>query len=243
VSEDLEGRVALVTGGGGGIGSLIAHELHDMGARVIVAGRRKHVLDQACEGRPNMSPLELDVTDQASWDSAADQLREVDVLVTSAAVITRARFMESDPADWERMWRTNVYGSMMSARNVLPGMLSRGYGRIVLVSSVAGHVGLLDRTAYSATKGAIEAFGRSLAREVASTGVTVNTLAPGAFRTELNAEYLKDGSPGAMEALAMIPEKRFGDPVELAAAVRFLVVASYSQGHTVHVDGGWTSGG
>jgi NAD(P)-dependent dehydrogenase (short-subunit alcohol dehydrogenase family) len=244
---ELAGRIALVTGGGGGIGSVIATELHGMGASVVVAGRRRKLLDEVVDGRDGMLAIELDVTDEASWTaglaSIEDAFGAVDVLVTSAGVIKRDYFLESDPSDWEWMWRTNVVGTMLGARAVLPSMLEKRYGRIVLVSSIVAHVGLLERTAYGATKGAVEAFGRSLAREIAGSGVTVNSLAPGAFRTEINKDYLADGTPGAELALAGIPERRFGDPTELAAAVRFLVLAGYSQGATVNVDGGWSVGG
>jgi NAD(P)-dependent dehydrogenase (short-subunit alcohol dehydrogenase family) len=110
----------------------------------------------------------------------------------------------------------------------------------VFISSLAAQVGSAGRSAYGATKGAVEAFARGLAVEVAGTGVTVNCIAPGAVITGINKDYFKPASAAAREMLQQIPENRFGDPAEIAAAVRYLVGAPYCQGTTLHVDGGWS---
>lgn len=237
--------VALVTGGGGGLGSVIARELDREGARVVVAGRRLAALESTAADLRDATTLQLDVADQEGWRAGVDEIERsvgpVGVLVTSAGIIERASFVESDPLDWERMWRTNVHGSMLGVHTVLPGMLRRGEGRIVLVSSITAAVGCTGRSAYGATKGALEAFCRGVAAEIAGSGVTINCLAPGAFMTPLNEDHFISGSPALAETLQRIPEARFGTSEDIGSAVTYLVRNGYSQGTVLRVDGGWSS--
>jgi 2-hydroxycyclohexanecarboxyl-CoA dehydrogenase len=245
--SELAGRVGVVTGGGGAIGAVAAETLADLGADVVICGRDLTRLEHAAAARPGrIHPFTIDVSDEAAWPALQAELlrrfgRPVAALVTAAGINHRERFVSSTREHWEAMWRTNVTGTMLPARALLPGMIEEGFGRIVLVSSVGARIGLADRAAYTATKGAVEAFGRSLAAEVGAAGVTVNCVAPGAMPTELTRRWLDERDDVRDEILSRVPIGRLGDPSELDGAFRFLLESGYSQASTVVVDGGWTA--
>lgn len=244
----LSSRVALVTGAGGAIGQVAVQELLELGAgRVYACGRRESALLAVRELDPErVLPLPMDVAEPSAWTVLTDAVRRdgrpVGILVTSAGINRRGPFLDTDPNDWAALWRVNVFGTMLAVWTVLPGMLAGKFGRIVAISSVGARKAITERAPYAATKGAVEAFVRSVAAEVAGSGVTVNALAPGVFFTELTRAWLTARPDMVERTLAQIPEGRFGGLTELAGALRYLVTSPYSQGSTVDVDGGWAIG-
>lgn len=245
--HELHGMTAVVTGGGGAIGAVATETLACLGADVVICGRGKDRLRRVADRRPDqIHPFPMDIGDAAAWDRLRRWIDEelpepAGVLVTAAGINHRAPFLDSTPEQWQDMWRTNVAGTMLAAHTLLPGMLSARFGRMIFVSSTGARIGLTERAGYTATKGAVEAFARSLAAEVAAAGVTVNCVAPGAMPTELTRQWL-DSRPDIRDGiLRSVPACRLGEPAELAAAFRFLVLSGYSQGSTVVVDGGWTA--
>jgi NAD(P)-dependent dehydrogenase (short-subunit alcohol dehydrogenase family) len=229
----------LVTGGAGGLGSVAVRTILDMGAEdVLVVGRTQATLEAFQKTAPDRISIHvMDVTNPDAWEELRD--RPIDVLVPAAGVTYRGRFLDTTFEQWTSMLQTNIVGSMLAVKTVVPGMVARGFGRIILISSVAAHIGLPGRAVYAGTKAALEAWARCIAAEVGASGVLINCLAPGMFPTALTADWLA-ANPDTAEAIRnAIPEKRFGRPDELAAAFRFLVETTYAQGTVLHVDGGW----
>ena len=243
-------HVALVTGAGRGIGRAIALRLAADGLAVAVAAR---TADQVAEtaraaGRRALA-LVLDVTDAASVaaavERAARELGPVDVLVNNAGLAESAPFAKTDAALWTRHFDVNVNGPYLTTRAVLPGMLERGWGRVINVASLAGLVGSPYVTAYTASKHALVGFTRALATEVSGKGVTVNALCPGFVATDMvwrGARNIvaKTGKSfeDAVQALAdMNPGRRLIEPEEVAAAAARLVADDTTNGETVVLDG------
>jgi NAD(P)-dependent dehydrogenase (short-subunit alcohol dehydrogenase family) len=248
---DLTGRTALITGAAGGLGTVFAHALAGAGAAVALVGRRVEPLARlaadvaAASGRPAVA-LAADVTDEAAVyalvGAATAALGPVDILVNSAGINIRRPGVDYDLADWQRVLQVNLTGPFLCARAFAPAMLARGWGRVINVSSMLGQVGLAERSAYTATKGGLLNLSRTLALEWAGRGVTVNTLAPGPFMTELNRPLLNN--PAAYQAFVdRIPLGRWGEPDELAGPILFLAspASSFMTGAVLTVDGGWTA--
>ena len=218
-------RRALVTGGAGGIGSAIAEALR----------ARHEVLTADLAG----ADLTMDVTDMASVSAAIAEAGSVDVLVNAAGWDELHPFLETDEPFWERVIDINYKGCLRTTKAVLPGMTERGFGRIVNIASDAGRVGSSGESVYAGAKGAVIAFGKTVAREVATKGVTVNAVCPGPTRTPM----LESMGPNLIAALEKaVPMKRVGEPVDVAAAVVFLASeeAAYITGQTLSVSGGLT---
>lgn len=233
------GKLALVTGGGGGLGAVAVATLIELGAeKVTVVGRTRGKLDELCRRFPGrVEGAVLDVTKPEAWRELTDS--RFDILVSAAGVTYRESFLDSSYEHWMEILGVNTVGTMLAAKTVLPGMLARGWGRIVLISSVAAKIGLAERAVYSASKAALEAWARAVAAEIGGHGVLINSVAPGMFPTDLTSSWLAANPEKRDAILKSIPEHRFGQPEELATVLRFLFETNYAQGSVVYLDGGW----
>ncbi len=246
LNDNLHGKVALVTGGSRGIGEATCRALAAKGATVAVHYRTNQELaGQAVErirqagGDAHAFSADLSDPDAAGHLVAGvvSQWGRLDVLVNNAAEMHTARVVNLSDADWDRILSVNLSAAFRCARAVLPGMLERGWGRIISVTSQAAYNGSVSHAHYATTKAGLAGFTYSLAKEVAAAGITVNMVAPGRILTDMIAE---EASRREAEWLAQIPMRRYGQPEEVASAIAFLAseAARYITGATIHVNGG-----
>ena len=242
----LEGRIALVTGGTGGIGAATCSRLAAEGARVAVADLD---LDQARGLAADIDGLgvELDVRStesaRAAVAAAESELGPLDVLVNNAGIADDDFFVRSTEDQWDRLIAVNVRGVLAVTHAALPGMQDRGSGSIVNLASEAGRVGSQMGTVYSATKGAVISFTKALAKETARRGVRVNAVAPGPIDTPMMRQAEQLGEVGERFVQGMINStamRRAGQPDEVAATIAYLASddASFVTGETIGVSGG-----
>ncbi len=241
-------RVAFVTGGGGGIGGAIARALAKTGQRVAVADldlARAEAVAKQCGGHA----VRLDVCDPASVEAALAGTRAalgpIDVCVNCAGWDELRPFLRTDEAFTRKVLEINLAGPIRVTRGVLPDMLERRFGRLVNIASDAGRVGSSLEAIYSAAKGGLIAFTKTIAREVARHGITANSVCPGPTDTPLLAGIVEASADGRKVIESMtrgVPMHRLGTPDDIAAAVGFLAsdAASYVTGQTLSVSGGLT---
>lgn len=248
----LAGKVAVVTGGTSGIGRALSIGLAEAGADVIATARRQQQVDETAAaieaiGRTTLR-LASDVCDRASLervrDEAIERFDKVDILINCAGRIKRTPTLTMPEEEWTAIVDTNLTGTLRACQVFGKQMLDRGYGRIVNIASLNSFVALSEVAAYAASKAGVASLTRSLAVEWSKKGVTVNAIAPGVFRTELNAQLL-DSTPRGQELLMRTPMGRFGKTEELIGAAIFLASdgASFVTGQTLVVDGGFLASG
>jgi len=249
---ELSGKTAVVIGGTSGIGLALNKALALAGANVVPTGRRAELVRKAAEeikalGRRSLVQV-CDVTDEASIEkllaAVLAEFGSVEILVNCAGRTKRTPTLEVSDAEWNGILDTNLNGTMRACRVFGRHMIARNYGRIVNIASIASFVSLHEVAAYCASKAAVAALTKSLAIEWATKGVCVNAIAPGVYRTEMNAGLL-DGTARGKEFLLRTPMRRFGQLDELAGAAVFLAsnAASYVTGHVLAVDGGMLASG
>jgi len=249
---DLTNKTAVVIGGTSGIGLSITEGLAQAGANVIPTGRRLDHVKSAAGAVSALGRRSLvqpcDVSDNASIEQLLQSvLREfgaVQILVNCAGRTKRMPTLDFPEPEWNSIMDTNLTGTLRTSRIFGRHMIERKYGRIINIASLSSFVALYEVAAYSASKAAVASLTKSLAIEWAPHGVCVNAIAPGVFRTKLNAGLL-DGTERGREFLVRTPMRRFGQLDELAGAAVFLAsdAASFVTGHVLVVDGGFLASG
>lgn len=252
----LMGRVALVTGAAGGIGHAICKRFAEEGIRVVATDLNGEALEKLAEDLSSLPgevvPMTLDITDMAAVEAVVKRVEseheKIDILVNNAGWDVAKPFVETDPELWEKLISVNLMGPLNLQRAVLPGMIDSGGGKIINMASDAGRVGSSGESVYSACKGGIIAFSKTLAREQARNGILVNAVCPGPTDTPLLRSFVGEGEYGdkIYEGLKRaIPMKRLGQPEDLPGIVAFLASsdADFITGQTISVSGGLTMHG
>ncbi len=237
LEKKLKDKVALVTGGTRGIGAAIAKELYNLGATVIITGTKHDYIPLDC-----YQYIHTDFSDKKSINKFADQVldKSIDILINNAGVNKIGPISELSLDDFELVQRVNVTAPFIICQSVLTGMRTRGWGRIVNISSIWGKISKAYRAPYSASKFAIDGLTAAISAEVASEGVLVNSVAPGFIDTELTRKTL--GVDGMNKIALQVPVKRVGTTEEVAKFVAWLASPdnTYISGQNIAIDGGFT---
>jgi 3-oxoacyl-[acyl-carrier protein] reductase len=242
--QSLRGQVAIVTGASRGIGRAIAQELAKLGANIVVnyassSKAAEEVVDTITKAGGSAIALQADVSQadqvEALVNTAMEKLNRVDILVNNAGITRDTLLLRMKPEDWQAVIDLNLTGVFLCTRAVSKIMLKQRSGRIINITSVAGQMGNPGQANYSAAKAGVIGFTKTIAKEFASRGITVNAVAPGFIATDMTSNIK------AEEILKYIPLGRYGQPEEVAGMVRFLAAdsaAAYITGQVFNVDGG-----
>ena len=243
----LEGKVALITGGAGGIASGLAKGFAAAGARLILADRDEGVKERVEEFRAagaDAHALVFDVTDPkavaGAFETAVATCGRIDIAVNNAGVINRTHFLELTPEEWHKVIDTDLTACFLVAQQAARLMVKQGSGRIINMGSIMNHVARPNLVPYVAAKSGVSGFTRALAADLAGTGVTINTLAPGYTITPFSQAGDKDFNAFVTE---WTPAKRWGRPEDICGAALLLAsdAGAYINGHTLYIDGGFLS--
>jgi 3-oxoacyl-[acyl-carrier protein] reductase len=244
LSENLRGQVAVVTGASRGIGRAIALELANYGATVVVnyassSTAADEVVAEITGAGGEAVALQADVSQVDQVDNlinaAIDKFKRIDILVNNAGITRDTLLLRMKPEDWQAVIDLNLTGVFLCTRAVSKLMLKQRSGRIINITSVAGQMGNPGQANYSAAKAGVIGFTKTVAKELASRGITVNAVAPGFIATDMTSNLKSEG------ILQYIPLGRYGQPEEIAGMVRFLAAdpaAAYITGQVFNVDGG-----
>jgi 3-oxoacyl-[acyl-carrier protein] reductase len=249
MAGSLEGRVAIVTGGGGGLGEGICGALAAADAAVaavdVAREEAERVAERISSNGARCVALEADVSDRRSTEAMVEnvvgEFGGVDILVNNAAIYPLRPWTEIEEEEWDRVMAVNLKGYFLCARAAFPHMRDRGHGRIINVASITFFIGWAGFLDYVSSKGAVIGFTRTLAREVGADGVTVNAVSPGAFPTAAERVH-PDQEALNRRILEQQCLKRRGTPEDVGKLVAFLAsdAASFITGQTIMIDGGWS---
>jgi NAD(P)-dependent dehydrogenase (short-subunit alcohol dehydrogenase family) len=252
-------RVALITGGARGIGYACARNLSREGVKVAIVDINGERIQESARklteetGTPAIG-IQADISSESDVarmvDEANAALGKIDIFLNSAAILADNLFLDSTPAEWDRMFKVCLTGPMLCLRAILPGMVERQYGRVVCMASDSARIGQARLSYYAAAKGGVIALVKSVAQEVGRSGITMNVVSPGATNTELRQEreeaMLKQMGPEKYDrrvkaVLKMYPAGRIGEPDDAAAMITFLLSdqASWVTGQVISVNGGF----
>ena len=229
-------KTVVITGGSRGIGAAAVSAFRAKGCEVIFLYHKNHAAAQALARETGSRAIACDVANEAAVQTAFSQLPPIDVLINNAGISQYGLFQDISPAEWDRIFAVNVKGIYHTVKAALPGMLERQSGVILNMSSMWGQVGASCEAAYAATKGAVIALTKSLAKELAPSGIRVNAVCPGLIDTDMNAHLSYEALE---ELIEQTPLGRIGTPEDVARALVYLAEADFVTGQLLAVNGGF----